>query len=330
MITGYVDIEKIIYEACQRLGISNSEGYEMRFTNLIIDAEIKIGTGSVIGEVLELYQPGSVNFKNGERLLLPNYLVSDLEIYDSKGCFMSKANYKSIGHHIVFSEKQENPIIIKFQGLLLDIENNPYISQHHFEALVTYLVYMESTTRYYKKDIARYMYIDARQDWRDSLGEARGNDFFVTEEQMAEVGLELHSILRFKNYDKTYNTIDMNSLLDIYETALSIRIGVLPLATTLDVATDYVESDTLTDEVVESVSKLSSDEYTLETTYTGRITVVVPYASGTITSLKDSLNNEIFPNYFDIINDSSREIRIYKAKNFLTASNYKLKFTFTI
>lgn len=194
MHSGQEDVRRVIYEACERLGISNSEAYELRFLSLIIDAEKKIGTGNPVGMIYNSYEPKNALFPFGRKLLIPHQVISDLYVLDKNGDQLDSCKYKIRGNYVLFSEPQTEIIILKFKGLILDFENQPFISTNHFEAVVSYLVYMETTTRYHSKKAPYYQYKDTREWWQDRLAEARGDDFFSTKEQFEEASLELYGI----------------------------------------------------------------------------------------------------------------------------------------
>jgi len=194
MLSGQENIRKVIYEACERLGISNSDAYELRFLSLAIDAEKKIGTGNSIGTIYNRYAPFNKMFPLGRKIILPHQLISDLEVLNENKEPLDKCKYIVRGNYVLFTEEQKKAIILKFKGLLLDLEKQPFISLNHFEAVVSYLVYMESTTRLHSKKISYYQYKDTREWWQDRLGEARGDDFFSTEKQFSDASLEYHGV----------------------------------------------------------------------------------------------------------------------------------------
>lgn len=329
MISGFSDLGKVIYEACERLGISNSEAYELRFLGLVVDALNKIGTGNSVGEKYNLYEVGNSSFADGRKLFIPHEMIDNLEVLDKEGATIDPCDYSIRGNYVLFKEVQTDPIIIKFRGLLFDIKNEPWISHNHFEAVVSYLVHMENTTRYFSKKIPRYIYIDSKEWWQDRLGEARGNDSFASNEQFEEASAILYSVKLFLESGalKVCEGESINDLLFTYMNLSDIKYGILDLVTPLVVKGDYVEDSTLSPEL-ESTSQDMSDNFYIDITDAGYLTVVVPQSEGTIVAMVDSVGKDIFPNYFNIIKDDVRMIRIYKAVNFLNPGNYKLTFEF--
>jgi hypothetical protein len=329
MISGYVDISNVIYEACERLGISNSEAYEMRFMRLILDAEMKIGTGMITAKKVVLYQPGSDRFLDGKRLNVPPELVDSLCIYDSYKMAIPRNCYDVIGKRIIFSNTQTTPIILTYNGIEFDINDQPVISQSHKEAVVSYLVYMETTTRYHSKKAAHYEFVDSREWFQDRMGEARGDDAFPTFNDIKEGAGALFAVKMYLiGGEVPCKDGDVEDVLNDYNRTNNIYYGSLDLSSPLIIASDYTSS-LLTNEIETTLDNLSSGSFYFNNTIVSRFTLVLPYDSGLINSMLDDANNDIFDGYFNIIKDEVKRLTIYTAKDFVSAGNYKLTFGFS-
>jgi hypothetical protein len=330
MISGYTDISSVIYEASERLGISNSEAYEMRFMRLILDAEIKIGTGMITARKVNIYEPGSLSFQDGQTLLIPHELLNNLCVLDSKKCVIDKNCYAVIGKRIVFSKVYIDPIILTFNGIEFDVNDEPVISINHKEAVVSYIVYMENFTRRSSKKVTEYVFQDSREWWQDRLGEARGDDAFPSFEDIKETGGLYHVVgtlhLLNGNIHCSGNTLD--DVLSEYNTLNKVFYGTLALEDSLVNPEDY--NLTLLNPQIETTTDFMSDsEFTITTTKVGRLVIVLPYKSGLINSMRDLFFNDIFDGYFNIIKDNVRNITIYVAKEFILTGEYKLTFKFS-
>ena len=327
MISEYSDISQVIYEACERLGISNSEAYEMRFLRLVLDAEKKISTGLISAEKTYLYEVGSPLFSDGIHLIIPQDLISGLCIFNSLKEIINPCEYVISGKKIIFKEARTDAIILEYVGIVFDINDQPVISYNHFEAVVSYLVFMETTTRFHSKKATYTEFQDARAWWQDRLGEARGDDAFPTTEDIKASSGALHSVKMYLQY----GIVDCGSSSNVvqeYQKIKKVFYGVLNLSDTIVNPEDYT-STILNPETETTVTELSSDSFNLEVTFPGRLTIILPYESGLINSMKDAANNDIFQGYFNIIKDETRQLTIYVANNFITAGIYKLTFGFS-
>ena len=329
MISGYVDISNIIYEASERLGISNSEAYEMRFMRLILDAEMKIGTGMITATKIVLHQPGSISFFDGQRLNVPAELVDSLCVFDSDKNLINRSCYAVVGKKIIFTKVQTTPIILTYNGIEFDVNNEPVVSQNHKEAVVSYLVYMETTTRYHSKKAAHYEFVDSREWFQDRMGEARGNDGFPTFNDIKEGAGALFAVKMYLiGGEVCCSDGDIDDVLMDYTRTKNIYYGSLDLNSSLITATDYTPS-LLTNEIETTLDNLSSGSFYFNNTIVSRFTLILPYDSGLINSMLDDSNNDIFDGYFNIIKDEVKKLTIYTAKEFVSAGNYKLTFGFS-
>lgn len=329
MVNGYVDISQVVYEACERLGISNSEAYELRFMKLALVAEKKIGTGLITSHKMNLIEPGSTYFRDGKSLIIPHDLVSHLCILNSEKCEFDRCDYNIFGKRIIFKEVQLKPIIITYIGVEFDVNDEPIISSNHEEAVISYLVYMENFTRYQSKKIPKYIFDDSRMWWQDRLGEARGDDAFPTSRQIEESSVPLYSVKMYlENGDVNCGSCSLDDLIITYEKMFKVHYGILSLDKTIETASDYNET-ILNPEIETTTIDLASGNFVLKVTTPGRFTIVLPYSSSFINSMKDSLGNDVFDGYFNIIQDSVKELTIYVAKEFLTAGDYQLTFGFS-
>lgn len=328
MNTGYVNIESTISEACSRLGISNEETYRARFYKLIIDAQIKIGTGAAVGIKYNVYQSGNEFFPDGQRLLMPHEMIDFHCFYDKDFDKIDPCDYVIRGKYVYFKKPfTTDPLILMYNGLLFDLEENPVISYNHNEAITSYLIYMEMTTRYYSKKAPRYMYIDSQNEWSDRLAEARGNDMFPTWEILQTTSAILYSTKLFLKYGTCVcEQSDPLEALKTYYSLKELKYGILPLGEEIVTAEDYTGNNFT--EIETSVGELESGDFVLAVTDPGKFTLIVPFATGEITSMKDALGNEILNGYFNKIDDLARQIFIYVANEFLTEGNYNLTFEF--
>lgn len=330
MITGYCNINQVIYEACERLGISNSEAYELRFLRLILDAELKISTGLISGKKILVYEPGSYFFKDSKKLMLPEDLVDHLSILDLKKKEIDKYKYIIRGNYIIFSEIKTDPIILEYNGVIFDMNDQPVISLSHFEAVVSYLVYMETTTRYHSKKAAHYEFIDSRDWWQDRLAEARGNDAFPTSNDIKEASGAFHSVKMYLEMGilNVENATNLDDAITEYENLSKLFYGILSLDQSITTAEEYNAS--MLNPITETTSAvLSSNDFILTLSSPGRLVLSVPFNTGNINSMLDAANNNIFEGYFDIYVDELRKITIYVGKEFLNTGSYKLTFGFS-
>ena len=329
MISGYVDISQVIYEACERLGISNSEAYEMRFMRLILTAEKKIATGLISSKKITLYEPGNVNFLDGKKLILPHDLTSHLSILDSTDNEIQISDYSLVGKRIVFNDVRTSSVVLEYIGVEFDVNDEPVISSNHEEAVVSYLVYMENFTRYQSKKIPKYIFDDSREWWQDRLGEARGDDAFPDSDGIKKASEEYSCVkMCLLNGEVISNGSNNVAALIIEYTNLSqIYYGILPLADQITVATDYTNT-ILSNQVESTVGALSSDTFILTTLTVGRLVIVVPYASGLIKFITDAGNNNILDQSFNILKDETKQLTIYVAIEFIIPGDYKLTFGF--
>jgi hypothetical protein len=330
MISGYTDISSVIYEACERLGISNSEAYEMRFMRLILDAEMKIATGMITARKVNVYEPGSFSFQDGQTLLIPHELVNNLSVLDSKKCVVDKNCYTAVGKRLVFSKVHITPIILTYNGIEFDMNDDPVISQNHKEAVVSYIVYMENFTRRSAKKVTEYAFQDSRDWWQDRLGEARGDDSFPSFEDIKETGGLFHVVgtLHLLNGSVKCSGNTLDDVLSEYNTLDRVFYGTLALEDSLVNPEDY--NLALLNPQTQTTTLLMSDsEFTITTTEVGRLVIVIPYKSGLINSMKDLFGNDIFEGHFNILKDNVRNITIYVAKEFIVVGEYKLTFGFS-
>lgn len=333
MESGYVHAETVINEAAERLGISNPEAYRLRFKKLLIDAEKKIGTIGTVGFKYYLYEVGSSQFPLGDRLLVPHDLIDNLTILDSSGCEIDSCSYNIQGNYIRFSPIRTTPIIIKYRGVLLDINGDALIPNNHFEASTCYLMYMYISTRYHTGKSPRYMYKDAQIEWRDRLGEARGNDLFPDEKGIIEAGQALYNARICKAGQKCCDACtskNIGDLIDEYFTSnedQDMLYGSIPLNVLVEEPFDLTDSliGTLFSATKEEVE---GDDFYNNVTDPSRTIFVVPKAFGEITKMYDSLQNNFFENYFNLIIDNERDYFIYVSKEFVNPYNYKLKIEF--
>lgn len=333
MESGYVHAETVINEAAERLGISNPESFRLRFTKLIVDAEKKIGTIGSVGYKFYLYEVGANDFPDGTRLLIPHDLIDSMEILGIDGCKLDHCEYNIQGNYIRFNPPRVDPIVIKYRGVLLDIKGCPIVPWNHFEATTCYIMYMYLSTKYHTGKTARYVYKDSQTEWRDRLGEARGNDFFPDEAGIVEAGVALHNARICKegqpccepcscggiehlideyngnadNTDMLYGTIDLNVIVDDVYSLTDYILSTLTPTTKAD-----VEGDNFYNNVEEA----------------SRMIFVVPQNYGQVTKMYDSLGNNVFDNYFNLIVDNDRGYFAYVAKEFVNPFNYNLKFEF--
>lgn len=331
MQSGYVHAETVINEAAQRLGISNPEAYRLRFTKLIVDAEKKIGTIGSVGWKYYLYEIGSHDFPTGDRLLVPHDLIDNLTVLGSDGCVIDSCQYNVQGNYIRFFPVRTEPVIIKYRGVLLDVKGTPLVPWNHFEATTCYLVFMYLTAEYNSKRAPRYLYHDAKMEWRDRLGEARGNDFFPNEAGIVEAGRALYNARICKAGQKCCDACSMEDIDHLIDTWLNgqsdMLYGAIPRNYILDSPAG------LTDSIIATLSSATKVEAEGDEFYNNvedyqRMIFVVPHAFTQITKMYDSLNNDVFENYFDLIVDNNRDYYIYVSKEFVSPFNYKLKFEF--
>ena len=344
MDSGYVQIESIINEACERLGISNPEAYTMRFLNLIITAEKKIYTGSSKTKKYSVYEVGSESFKDGRRILIPHDMLAELKVkeIDDEDKLTIKlidpCDFDKRGNWILFKEARTKAVVLEYDGLLFDLNDMPVISHNHEEAVVSYLVYMETTTRYFSKKVPRYVYIDSKTEWSDRLGEARGDDMFASPDEHKNAAAEYYAV-KLYSYDSACSYKGINDLLLDYTPGdggggnptpgpdKTIKTGSLDIGIDINFPSDYNEG-MLRYKEEEQPSDLSSDNYYFNAQQTGRIVFAVPFSAGQVTEIRDAFNANILESEFKAVVDELAELTIYVSKNMMTPAQYKLKFTF--
>ena len=331
MQSGYVHAETVINEAASRLGIDNPEPFRLRFTKLIVDAEIKIKTIGSIGYKYYLYEVGSYPFPDGTRLLIPHDLIDSMEVLDKDGCTIDSCEYYVQGTYLRFHPARTEPVIIRYRGVLLDMYGMPIVPLNHQEASICYIIYMYMTTLYNTNKAPRYKYKDAQIEWRDRLGEARGNDMFPDEAGIIEAGQALFNARICKAGQKCCDACsmeDISHLIDEYNADVRPMLyGGIDLPVIVD--DPYTITDFLLSTLSSTTKEIAEgDLFFNNITVAQRMIFAVPQDYGHITEMFDSLNNDIFPNYFNLIVDNERGYFVYVSKEFVNPFNYKLKLNF--
>lgn len=180
MISGIVYFDEIIESIKDATGIENMRPYYERIKRFVFWTEREIGGGGLIVRKRLSLTMGD-GYYDGYNIILPEDFIGEF----SYGSLSAGTIH---GNVLKLHEKGPTELDFMYMGFLLDESGNPFTTRNHLVAVVAYAVYRLYSTKVFLKQGNANMYKMYQQEYYDSIGEARGDDAFPSEEEWIEIG----------------------------------------------------------------------------------------------------------------------------------------------
>lgn len=180
MRSGIVHFDQIVEEISDYTGIENLRPLYPRIRRFVFKVEQDIGPGSLMVVKKKNFTKND-GFYDGKRLILPQDFLSEW----SHGAL---SNGSIFGNVFELYENGPDEIEFKYLGLLVDAQGNPFTTYNRLETVAKYAQYRLYGNRYFMGKGSQQQYLLYKQEYDNSVMEARGNDVFPTEEEFNELG----------------------------------------------------------------------------------------------------------------------------------------------
>lgn len=187
MLSGLYSFSQIIEDVKQETGIENIRNQYSSIRQLIARAEREINpyAGFLIRKRMIFYK-GNGNF-DGVSIKKPTDYVQ----LDKMGCcqdgICSGQYYENISHIIMCDGKERDQIAFTYWGLQCDGDGNPITTYNHSEAVVSYIVWKMYSPKVFMGEGSGNQREVYKREWEDRCAEARGEDFFPSEESLKKI-----------------------------------------------------------------------------------------------------------------------------------------------
>lgn len=182
MNSGYYSFERIVEDVKQETGITNLTNQYRAISNMIVKAEYEINPyGSLLIRKRMIFHKGNGNF-DGRNIKKP----ADFVQLDKVGCckdgICSGSYYETISHIALCDGKPRDKVAFTYWGIQSSGSGYPFTTYNHSEAVVAYIVWKMYSQNVFVGNGSANLMAYYKEEWERRCMEARGEDFFPTNE----------------------------------------------------------------------------------------------------------------------------------------------------
>jgi hypothetical protein len=337
MISGIVPFEEILTSVKDETGIENMRPLYEKVRRLIFRAEREIGYGGTVAVKKRTYKINTSY--NGKYFKFPDDFI-EFEGVGINSIAVQSNKYTTTPEGIRFNALQTKNVVLVYWGINVDEQGYPLVTRNHEEAVVAYIVWKLYSARIFL-GTGNFNAVNAyKEEFINSLLEARGDDAFPTLEEWNDLGALSYTDRRIllEEHTHSYSYAEEECLEDIQEEAIVNPIVIAPVLDKREVY--YWQIDSYVDNI-ESVKSLLTLEYlatkekktfalfkegqSIVYTTIGRAAFAITNTVLGVYQVFDTLGNNITSS-FDIFFDSSLGVYLFVTKSFVTNSTLFFKF----
>lgn len=188
MISGIYPFEEIIEDVITETGITNLRNRHPEIIKLIARAEREINPfATLLIRKKMLFISGNGNF-DGKSIKKP----ADFVYVDKVGCcedgLCDGAYFENVSHIVICDNKPRTEIRFTYWALQHDGRGYPVVSMNHADAVVAYIIWKTYSSKVYSGEGSMQNQMLYERQFEERCGEARGEDFFPSENTMRNIG----------------------------------------------------------------------------------------------------------------------------------------------
>lgn len=187
MFSGFATFEEVIQGVKINTGIQNLRNLYDDIRTMIRFAEREINpySGFLARKKMILYNGNGIF--DGNKIKKPSDFVV-LDQFETCNDGLCQGQYFETINHIVLCDKEpRNSIKFTYWAIQCDSNGNPITTQNHIEAVIAYIVWKFISQKKFLGSATLNDQLTAQRFWEDRCMEARGEDFFPSENQRNEI-----------------------------------------------------------------------------------------------------------------------------------------------
>lgn len=180
--SGIYSFSKIIESVRQETGIKNLVNEYSSIRKMIFDAEFDINPwhGLLVRKRM-VYYKGNGNF-DGKNIKKP----TDFVMIDKMGCCKDNICklYETVSHFVICDKIERDKVAFTYWALQCDGDGNPVVTNNHAPAVIAYIIWKMYSPKVFMGEGNVNVKRDYQIFYEDRCLEARGHDFFPSDESM--------------------------------------------------------------------------------------------------------------------------------------------------